>query len=346
MEIDMLIDGAAAPVEILSALKEVVVDDSIDSPSMFLISVAAGDDPKTPWSFQRWVDRDLFWLGNKVEIRIRDVASLTSLITGEITALEPEFVSDQLPVMKLRGYDLRHRLQRGRRTRTFLEARDSDIATQIGVEAGLSVRATDTGIILQYLMQANQTDWEFLCQRGRLIGYEMLVRDGALFFQPVGNDQSDIVLDWDVLTEFHPRLSSSGLATEVKVQGWSVTDKKSVLGESRVGDEASKMGGKSSGAAIVQAVFGDAVEIVSDQPVRVQAEADQIAKARFNELTLALITGEGACAGNARLRAGKVIQIDGVGQRFSGRYYVTSAIYKYSPPNGYSPQFVVRRNAS
>ena len=49
-----------------------------------------------------------------------------------------------------------------------------------------------------------------------------------------------------------------------------------------------------------------------------QAEADQIAKARLNEMALELITGHGLCLGRTDLRAGKVIKIDGVGKRFSG----------------------------
>jgi uncharacterized protein len=164
----------------------------------------------------------------------------------------------------------------------------------------------------------------------------------------VGNAQSEILtLDMqNGLLEFYPRLSSAGQATEVKVQSWSVKDKKALLGDSKTGDEVSTMGGQSSGAAIAQSAFGDAVEVVSDRPVGAQAEADQIAKARFNELALELVTGEGVCSGRTDIRAGKVIKIDGVGRRFGGPYYVTSAVHHYSPTGGYVTEFVVRRNAS
>ena len=89
-----------------------------------------------------------------------------------------------------------------------------------------------------------------------------------------------------------------------------------------------------------------AVEVVSDRPVGAYAEALQIAKARFNELALELVTGEGLCRGRTDLRAGKVIKIDGVGRRFGGRYYVASAVHRYSPAGDYVTEFVVRRNAS
>ena len=345
-QVDVLINGAPVSAAVLRYVADVVVDDSLDVPSMFAIVVTSSDaqEQDVPW-----VDNaDLFSVGNVVEIKMGEAGNLTSLITGEITALEPEFVVSQIPLLTVRGYDRRHRLQRGRKTRTFLQKKDSDIATQIGGEASLSVQATDSGTSLDYVLQANQTDWEFLCERARLIRYEVVVKDKTLLFQPAGNGQSEVLtLDMkNDLLEFYPRLSSAGQATEVKVQSWSVKDKKAVLGDSRAGDEISTMGGQSSGAAIAQRAFGNAIDVVSDQPVGAQAEADQIAKARFNELVLELVTGEGLCRGRPDIRPGKVIKIDGIGQRFGGQYYVTSAIHRYSPASGYVTEFMVGRNAS
>jgi len=345
-DIDVLINGSPIPASTLTYVADVVVDESVELPSMFAFAMSSSDvqGQALPWID----DQNLFSMGNAVEIKLGYAGNLTSLMIGEITALEPEFTYSRLPILRVRGYDRRHRLQRGRKTRTFLQQKDSDIASQIGGAAGLSVQATDSGTSLDYVLQANQTDWEFLCERARLIRYEVVVQDKTLFFQPVANDQNEVLtlgLENDLL-EFHPRLSSAGQATEVKVQSWSVKDKKAVLGDSTPGDEVSTMGGQSSGAAIAQTAFGDSIEVVSNQPVGTQAEADQLAKARFNELVLQLISGDGVCRGRTDIRAGKVIKIDGIGQRFGGRYYVTSAIHRYSPIGGYLTEFIVRRNAS
>ncbi|HTR16328.1 MAG TPA: hypothetical protein VMI52_04760 [Acetobacteraceae bacterium] len=344
-EIDVVINGSPVPAAVLRFIEDIVVDDSVELPSMFMFAVTSSD---TQQQELPWIDDNLFSVGNVVEIKLGGDSTLSSLITGEITALEPEFLTSRIPLLKVRGYDRRHRLQRGRKTRTFLQKKDSDIATQVASEAGLAVRATDSGTSIDYVLQANQTDWEFLCARARLIRYEVAVSGKTLLFQPVGNNQSEILtLDMaNDLLEFHPRLSAAGLATEVKVQSWSVKDKRAILGDSKAGDEISHMGGKMSGAAIVKDAFGDAVHVVSELPLGGQAEADQIAKARFNQLVLGLITGEGLCRGRTDIRAGKVIKIDGVGRRFGGPYYVTSALHRYSPAAGYVTEFTVRRNAS
>jgi len=344
MVINLLINGSPVSAAVLRYVSDVVVDDSVGLPSMFAFVLTSSDAREQDLP---WVDNaELFSVGNVVEIRMGKAGAMTSLITGEITALEAEFVTNRLPLLNVRGYDRRHRRQRGRKTRTFLQKKDSDIAAQIGREAGLSVQATDSGTSRDYVLQASQTDWEFLCERAGLIGYEVVVIDKTLFFNPVGNAQSEILtLDMqNDLLEFYPRLSSAGQATEVKVQSWSVKEKTALLARSR--DVVSTMGGESSGAAIAQSAFGAAVEVVSDRPVGAYAEALQIAKARFNELALELVTGEGLCRGRTDLRAGKVIKIDGVGRRFGGRYYVASAVHRYSPAGDYVTEFVVRRNAS
>jgi len=62
-------------------------------------------------------------------------------------------------------------------------------------------------------------------------------------------------------------------------------------------------------------------------------------------MTLDFIRGEGRCRGCTGVRAGTVIRIDGAGKRFSGQYYVTSALHSYTRRDGYLTQFQVRRNA-
>lgn len=345
--VDLLVSGSAVSASVLRYVEDVVVDDSVELPSMFAFTVATADvAPQQPAT---WVDnQDLFAMGKAVEIKMSDGSRLTSLIVGEITALEAEFSVSRVPLLKVRGYDRGHRLQRGRKTRTFVQKKDSDIASQIGGEAQLNVQATDSGTTLDYLMQANQTDWDFLTERARHINYEVVVRDKTMLFRPVANDQSAVLnlgTENDLL-EFNARMSSSGQATGVRVQGWSAKEKQASFAVSKTGDENSAMGGKSSGAAIAQSAFGDSVELFVDRPFASQAEADQMAKARFNAVALQWITAEGVCRGRTDVRAGKVITIDGVGKRFGGQYYVTSAVHRYTTVDGYLTEFTARRNAS
>ena len=199
-----------------------------------------------------------------------------------------------------------------------------------------------------YVLQANQTDMDFLQERARRIQYEVVVEDKTLFFRPVSNAEGEIVTLTmnDDLLEFYPRLSAVRQVSEVMVRGWNPKEKQEIVGQARTGDEVSTMGGQNSGPTLFESAFGTVVGAVSDRPVMTQAEADQLAKARFNNVALALIRGEGVCWGRTDVRSGKVIKIDGVGKRFSGQYYVTATTHRYTPHRGYYTHFTVQRNAS
>jgi len=342
-EFDALINGKPLPSDMRNLINSVIVDDSLALPGMFAFETASSSEMQNANDL---VDDTLFSVGNVVEIKLGYGDQTETLMIGEITALEPEFVFDRLPVLTVRGYDRRHRLQRGRKTRTFLQQKDSEIASEIAREAGLSADAVDSSVTHDYVIQANQTDLDFLHERARRIQYEVVVYDKKLFFRPVQNDQSEVLtltMD-DHLLEFCPRLSTAGQVSEVSVRGWNPKERKEIVSQAQ--PESSTMGGTQSGPTMSGKAFGSVLDTVSAQPLMTQAEADQMAKAVLNRKALSLIAGEGLCLGRTDLRAGKVIKIEGVGKRFGGQYYVTTATHRYTSGGGYRTRFQIRRNAS
>lgn len=344
-EFSIIVNGKSLPNNMRPFINSITVDESLALPSMFALEIASSYEMK---EVNELIDDALFTVGNVVEIKFGYGNELETLIIGEITGLEPEFLANRLPALTVRGYDRRHRLQRGRKTRTFLQQKDSDIASKIAGEAGLSAQVIDSKVTHDYVIQANQTDMEFLQERARRIQYEVVVYDKKLSFRPVQNTESEaltVKLD-DHLLEFRPRLSVARQVSEVSVRGWNPKEKKEILSTAQTGSESSTMGGKQSSSKIVSQAFGSVADAMSALPLMTQAEADQIAKAMLDKKSLALVEGEGVCLGRTDLRAGKVIKIDGVGKRFGGKYYVTTAIHRYKARGGYRTNFQVRRNAS
>jgi phage protein D len=342
----VVINGSPLAGPAAAHVVSVTIDEDLGLPGMFAVELVGSEDQgqEIPWID----DTNLFSVGNVVELKLGYGDQTETLMVGEITGLEPEFGASRLPNLLVRGFDRLHRLQRGRKTRTFTQQKDSDLASQIANEAGLTPDVQDSGVTHEYIVQANQTDLEFLRSRATRINYEVAVDDKTLLFKPARNAESALftLKPDDGLLEFHPRLTSLGQANEVSVRGWSVKDKDKVVGQSRTGDEVSTMGGQETGPANAESAFGSAVQTLSAWPVTSQAEADQIAKARLNDLALSYITGEGSCWGRTDVRGGVVIDIQGVGKRFSGSYYVTGVSHRYTSRRGYLTHFAVRRNAS
>lgn len=344
-DFDVRINGSSLPEAAAVLVVGVTVDDEIDLPGMFSFEIAS---PREGEGAYEWVDHELFDIGNVVEVQLGYADDVSRLIVGEITGLEPEFPANAPPVVTVRGFDRRHRLTRGRKTRSFLKLKDSEIVSRVAQEAGLSAEVEDSSVVHEYVLQANQTDMEFLLERAGRIYFEVGIDDRTLQFRPRAGDRDEaatLTAGLDLL-EFHPRLSSVNQVSEVSVRGWNLAEKKGFVGKADAGGVESKMGGEVSGAELAGDAFGAASAIVTALPVMTQAEADQIARGRLNEKVLGLITCEGVCWGRTDLRPGKLVRVEGVGRRFSGQYYVTATNHRITPGHGYQTRFNARRSAT
>jgi uncharacterized protein len=338
------VNGSMLPRDARADLISVAVYDDLDVPGMFTLRLVNWDVTTQQFT---WSDKDLFAVGHEVEVRMGYVDQLETLIDGEITGVEPAYQGAEVPTVTVRGYDLRHRLLRGRNTRSFVSTKDSEVADRIAAEAKLSIRAEDTGVTLDYLIQHNQTDMHFLQDRARRIGYELAIEGKTLLFRPFQNATGAVLKlrRGHELLEFFPRLSSLSQVGAVTVRGWDPRTKTAVIGKATAGEEVGKMGPRGGPHESVTA-FEASDSSVVDQPVFSAADAERNAHARLNSLALMYIDGEGVVIGNNALRAGKVVEFEGLGRRFSGPYYVTSVTHTFHRSRGYRTAFTTRRNAT
>jgi hypothetical protein len=81
-------------------------------------------------------------------------------------------------------------------------------------------------------------------------------------------------------------------------------------------------------------VFGRTLELLLDEPIASPAQAEAIAKAKLEEFMLAHVSGEALTEGHPRLKAGIVVVLAGLGDRFDGKYRVVGASHRYSHGEG------------
>jgi phage protein D len=339
-------NGAVLPDEAQNDLLAVRVHEDVGALSMFALQLNNWDDAQRG---VKWVDQPLFREGNEVKIQMgyEGAGGLVTVMVGEITGLEPEFSVDEPFTLTVRGYDRRHRLSRGHKTRSFVKMKDSDIARRLASEGGLRPQVVDTKVQLEYVLQHNQTDLEFLHERARRIGYEVVVDDRTLHFRPPPFDKpATVTLSLgDDLAEFSPRLTTMTQVGQLEVHGWDPKQKRAIIGQARAGQERAKMGGTVSGPQAGARATGKSRGVGVQRPVFTQGEADQMAQGALDDIALSFITGDGVCMGDPELRAGIVVNIAGAGRRFSGLYYVTSATHTITAGQ-YSTAFTVKRNAT
>lgn len=326
-------NGTDASEAVADAIVSVEVDDSLTLPDMFAIHLR---DPNI-----RLIDDDTFSIGTSVEIASRNGNSEVTLLKGEITAIEPRMNSTLGPTVLLRGYDKAHRLNRDRKTRSFVQMTDGDIAGRIAQDAGLRAQSDSTQQVHEHVIQDNQTDWEFLVSRARRVGFRVYVEDDTLHFKQLPSSGSQVTLEWAAdLLEFNARLTTALQVSEVVVQGWDPANQQQIVGRATQPNDTPQIGQNQQGPAVAQQAFGQAREIIVDRPVVTQAEADSLAQAICDELGQGFVEAECVCLGNPAVQAGALVSLQGLGTRFSGTYRVMHALHRYDA-TGYRTEFTL-----
>jgi hypothetical protein len=129
------IDGNEAPEDLMEDILQISVEESLHLAGMFTLVIqnayAPGREQDKPWKH-----KDLFAIGKSIRIAFGSSTTEAQefqaqktgdVLEGEITAMETHFTSGSQAPMIIRGYDISHRLHRGRYNRSFQNMTDSDI---------------------------------------------------------------------------------------------------------------------------------------------------------------------------------------------------------------------------
>jgi phage protein D/phage baseplate assembly protein gpV len=331
------IAGTEISAEIKEKLLEVTVDQNAFLPAMFTIKLRD--------EHHRMIDSGQhFDLTKEIEILGADESGKeTKIFKGEITAIEPNFREGMVVDLVVRGYDKSHRLYRETKSEVHLNKKDSDLASSIAGNAGLSAEVDTTTTVYDAIYQDNQTDLAFLMKRAWRIGYECFVEDEKLYFRkPVSGSASVSLTYGEDLMEFFPVISLAEQVNEVQVKGWDWLKNKAILGKAASGTQYAQTGESKDGKSWAGS-FGAGKKIIVDQPVIDQAEADNLAQARLNEISGAFETADGVAFRRPDIKAGAKVELKELGRRFSGTYTVTSATHIYTA-DGLITRFSVRGN--
>jgi phage protein D/phage baseplate assembly protein gpV len=335
-QIYIKINGTMAAEDVMANLAEVVVDQHVHLPDMFTIRLHDAS--------LNFVDGGPFDLTASVEVGSFDAGGEPiSLIEGEITTLKPNFNARMVAELVVRGYDRSHRLYREKRSRAYLNVKDSDLAQEIAARANLHVETDPTAVIYDHVYQNNRSDLAFLMERAWRIGYECFVEKETLYFRkPPMNGQASTVLTWgEDLLSVQPQMSLSEQVNEVVVKGWDFEKQQPIVGQAENGRLYPDIKEDRDGAAW-SSNFGHGRLVITDQPVTSQTEADLLASARMDEISGAFVEVEGSVFRRPDVKAGRMVALEGLGNRFSGSYLVTGATHVYRPTTGLETHFAVR----
>lgn len=290
---------------------------------------------------------EAFPIGKEVEISERKLGESESnvLFEGEVTSFSLDFKSmmDESPMtVVVQAHDKSHRMHRAKKTKTYLNKKASDIASEIAREHGLTPKIDSTSQVYEHLFQANLTDSQYLKQLADRENCEAYVSQGELHFKkhpstPVSAGE----LKWGKeLMQFRVKSTTAFQISEVEVGGWDVMKKAPITGSAKSSKVPYKIGEGKSGPDISKAAFGNSMVKIVDVPVATQGEADTLAKSLAEQGARDHLYAEGLVAeGMGQILPGKSVDIKGVGSTFDGKYFITSTTHRFSGDEGYTTAF-------
>jgi phage protein D len=304
----------------------------------------------------------IFDPGQKLELRMGYMPEMFLMLTGEITTLEPNFPEASYSTLSVRGLNVLHSLRTEQHTDSWDNKKDSVIAADLGSrslqsgKAGLGIKVVtnpaEDETAETFVMMDNQYDIVFLLQRARRHGYEVVLNEVSptnpernIYFGPSSTKRETAVcrLVWGkTLTSFKPKLDTGRQISEVIVRGWDRKNNKLI--EEKMGwKDLVPAGPEQQRLQLISQAFGNRKEVITNQPVRTSAEAKQKATDLLTRQLRNVVVANGVTVGLPDLRAGRKVQIEGLGDRYSGTYYITSTTHTIGE-GGYRTQFEARRD--
>jgi phage protein D len=322
------IDGAKLAPDLMAQVTELKVRQSLRQPSSAVVKIG---DPKG-------AHVDDYKVGSKLEITVGAISDQSGgqpVFKGEIVALEPEFDPNGVTIV-IRAYDQTHRLQHGKKVRTFQQSSASDMVKKVLGEAGLTASAESTQVVFEFFQQSDETDRDFIRRLERMHDYELYDDGSKVNFRAASKLKAPAVtLTYqDNLLSFRPRLSAAQQETDVQVRGWDIKGKQPITSS-----QSSPTPPVQIGASRAKD-FGKTL-LVSDRSVANSNEASLLAKSTMERTAAGFAEAEGSCLGEPKVKVGETVEIKGVGKKFSGKYVISSVTHVMRSPGTYKTFFTI-----
>ena len=354
--------------EVLKDVIEVTFTDDLENIDSFEFALGDWDEitrlPKysSPWdssgiprkSPDGQFDLPNFEPGAKVELKAgyTGEGDLTLVMKGSVVSISTGFPAGGAPVCRIRALNDLHKLQRVKVNKKFTGTR-LEIAEEMLRDAGVKV-SRPMGIVEDKAAEetVNGGLYEEVFERARRAGLTISLEDtddGPLLKMTEPAKESPVaLLEWGrSLVSFTPTLSTRGQVQKVVVRTTDITkkgDARRVLAEATWTDldVLPDVLGPQSDKELEDALT-DAIEYIdADDKVKEESDARSLALGRLKEIAGQLVTAAGSTVGAPELRAGKTIEIGGVGPRFGGVYRITQTTHTLGG-GGYTTSFSARK---
>lgn len=309
-------------------VKQILVNKEVNRIAHATMVLIDGDAAKQDFTLS---NEDLLIPGKKIEINAGYHSDEETIFKGLVIKHNLKIrANSSLLIVECK--DEAVKLTIGRKSKYFYDSADSDIFEEIIDSYALEKDVETTNQTHKELVQYYTSDWDFVVSRAQTNGKLCFTDDGKITIAKPNIDQEEIetISFGATLLDFDAEIDARNQVKKVSSYGWNPSDQDII--EIEANDPNVELNGNLSSSDLASIIDLENLElrhggVVSD--VELQDWAD--AKMLFQQL--AKIRGRVKFQGIPTVKPGTILKLEGVGERFNGKVYVTAVRHQIAEGN-------------
>ena len=219
-----------------------------------------------------------------------------------------------------------------RKSRYFYEVTESDAWSEILGEYGISPDIHATDFSHNELLQFEATDWDYIVSRAETNGLFVIGEKETLNIQPLDFDQeaAEAVNFGSTLLSLDAEIDAATQISTVKGQTWDYS--KTEITEIEAADQSPVTPGNFDYSTLSE-VYTDTEMVIRNNAKQPDEVLQKWADATLLRHQLSKVRGRAQFQGIPQISAGKIIELQGLGDRFNGKAFVSGVKHEISNGN-------------
>ncbi|MGH2643245.1 MAG: type VI secretion system tip protein VgrG, partial [Chitinophagaceae bacterium] len=205
----------------------------------------------------------------------------------------------------------------------YEDTTDSDIISAIINKYGISCNVDNTNSQQEITYQKLATDWDFILSRAEFYGYVTILEDDKITIGKPAFDGDPILrlTAGESIISFNAELNAERQTPSISASAWDPENQQlitSIASEPTVNSQ-----GNIDAKGLSGKLNQSKLSLTSITPMP-QGELKAWADGKLLMMRMNAIKGQVTFMGNADIKLGRLIELEGVGNRFNGNAYVSS----------------------
>jgi Rhs element Vgr protein len=309
-------------------VKNIVVQNEVNRIPMAQIVLTDGEASERDFKLS---NEDLLIPGKKIEITAGYHNDEETIYKG-IVIKHSIKIKSGTSLLIIECKDEAVKLTIGRKSKYFYDVKDSEAFEEIIGAYGLQKDVEATNFSHKELVQYNTSDWDFMVSRAQANGKLCFVENGKIIISKpnVKSSSVETVTFGASLLDFDAEIDARNQFAKVSSYSWDYSNQELVEIEAK--DPGISLNGNLTASDLAETIELENLELRHGGAIT-EAELQDWADAKLLFQQLSKIRGRVKFQGIPAVKPNTIITLEGVGDRFNGKAYITGVFHEISEGN-------------